>query len=397
MNSFNTRAAATLLVTGLAFCLLSSDSAFVGTPIQTSRHLRSTAAVELQQPSIDTNATISSFTSAFSLGLIAIAVGAAAARRSNVALRAMPEKDPFGRPNKNVSTSWSGSSLHKSEGDDNTTHETNIQETEDPETSVISYGTYARGQPIWDNGDLGSHDQPFLIDPDAKVRDSTGKEIKDVSIPRPEYNLNDPRFPKFAGSANGYMSIATRERYAITWTAKEEMWFEMPTGGEALMNKGENLCYFRRKEACITLGKLLRKSKLENYKIYRIKKNGEVTFIHPADGVFPEKVNKGRVAVNFRNHSCAMNPPQAAFRFTKYDFRSYEVDTMTNWFIRAKMAALQDTESLFPLPKATGMMSNAEFNEIMKGRGKDSDREWDEKNPFAQRENNLRSGISRAM
>merc|ERR1719204_2828240 len=118
------------------------------------------------------------------------------------------------------------------------------------------------------------------------------------AIPRPEDLLESPKFPMFLSSTSGYMSKATRERHAITWTAKEEETFELPTTGWAIMNKGENLCYFRKKEQCIALSKQLRQKKINDCKIYRIARDGTVTFMHPADGVFPEKVNKGRVQVN---------------------------------------------------------------------------------------------------
>merc|ERR1719188_1952024 len=148
-------------------------------------------------------------------------------------------------------------------------------------------------------------------------RKAKGEEIT-ANIPRPEDLLESPKFPLYMGSSGGYMSKATRERHAITWTAKEETHFEMPTGGIAFMNKGENLCYFRKKEQCISVGKQLRKMKIENYKIYRIAKDGTVKFMHPADGVFPEKVNKGRVQVNGRPHIVAQNPQQGLLKFTKY-------------------------------------------------------------------------------
>ncbi|CAE7576522.1 psaD [Symbiodinium sp. KB8] len=90
------------------------------------------------------------------------------------------------------------------------------------------------------------------------------------------------------------------------------------------MNQGENLCYFRKKEQCIALGKQLRKMKIENYKIYRLKKDGTVIFMHPADGVFPEKVNKGRVQVNGRPFTIRGNPQQSELKFTKYQGKGYE-------------------------------------------------------------------------
>lgn len=104
--------------------------------------------------------------------------------------------------------------------------------------------------------------------------------------------------PKFGGSTGGLLSAADREeKYAITWTSKTEQVFEMPTGGAAIMNEGENLLYFARKEQCLALGTQLRtkfKPKIEDYKIYRIYPTGETQYLHPADGVFPEKVNEGR-------------------------------------------------------------------------------------------------------
>jgi len=177
------------------------------------------------------------------------------------------------------------------------------------------------------------------------------EEALSVAIPRPEDLLESPKFPLFMGSANGYMSRATRERHAITWTAKEEADFEMPTGGMAIMNKGENLCYFRKKEQCLSLGKQLRKMKIENYKIYRLKKDGTVIFLHPADGVFPEKVNKGRVQVNGRPFTVCQNPQPASVKWTKYHMKNYEADPLTTMFVRARLRAFEDQENLFPLPQ----------------------------------------------
>merc|ERR1711870_150456 len=102
----------------------------------------------------------------------------------------------------------------------------------------------------------------------------------------------------------------------------EEMFVELPTGAMAMMNKGENLCYFRKKEQCIALGKLLRQLKIDNYKVYRVAKDGTVTFMHPADGVFPEKVNKGPF-----NIGANCNP--ADVKRTKYHMKSFEADPLT--------------------------------------------------------------------
>ncbi len=82
------------------------------------------------------------------------------------------------------------------------------------------------------------------------------------------------KLPKFGGSTGGLLSKAEREeKYAITWTSKTEQVFEMPTGGAAIMNAGENLLYLARKEQCLALGTQLRtkfKPRIQDYKIYRI-------------------------------------------------------------------------------------------------------------------------------
>ena len=126
--------------------------------------------------------------------------------------------------------------------------------------------------------------------------------------------------PKFGGSTGGLLSKADREeKYAITWTSTTEQVFEMPTGGAAIMNAGENLLYLARKEQCLALGSQLRvkfKPKIEDYKIYRIFPSGEVQFLHPADGVFPEKVNAGRVAVGTKSRSIGKNPEPVTLKFS---------------------------------------------------------------------------------
>eukprot|EP00986_Skeletonema_menzelii_P019781 scaffold29115_cov1319-Skeletonema_menzelii.AAC.19 len=77
----------------------------------------------------------------------------------------------------------------------------------------------------------------------------------------------------------------------------------MPTGGSAIMRNGENLLYLARKEQCLALSTQLRTFKINDYKIYRIFPSGEVQYLHPKDGVFPEKVNPGRTSVNSRGFS----------------------------------------------------------------------------------------------
>jgi photosystem I subunit 2 len=92
----------------------------------------------------------------------------------------------------------------------------------------------------------------------------------------------------------------------------------MPTGGAAIMKEGPNLVYFARKEQCLALGKNLRTAfKINDYRIFRLLPSGEIQFIHPKDGVFPEKVNDGRTAVGKRDFSIGKNPNPSTVKFTK--------------------------------------------------------------------------------
>lgn len=112
------------------------------------------------------------------------------------------------------------------------------------------------------------------------------------------FNLKTPS-PIFGGSTGGWLCAAkTEEKYVITWTSLKEQIFEMPTGGAAIMRCSENLIYFARKEQCLALGMQLRTFKITNYKIYRVFPSGEVHYLHPKDGFFPEKVNPSRIPVN---------------------------------------------------------------------------------------------------
>jgi photosystem I subunit 2 len=126
--------------------------------------------------------------------------------------------------------------------------------------------------------------------------------------------------PKFGGSTGGLLTKADiEEKYAITWTSKKEQVFEMPTGGAAIMNEGENLLYFARKEQCLALGTQLRtkfKPRMEDYKVYRVFPTGETQYLHPADGVFPEKVNEGREFAGKVDRKIGDNPNPAKLKFS---------------------------------------------------------------------------------
>lgn len=129
-------------------------------------------------------------------------------------------------------------------------------------------------------------------------------------------NLETPA-PIFGGSTGGLLRKAeVEEKYAITWTSKKEQVFEMPTGGAATMREGDNLLYLARKEQCLALGTQLRTKFKIDYKIYRIYPSGEIQFIHPADGVYSEKVNAGRPYVGKKDRRIGENPDPAKLKFS---------------------------------------------------------------------------------
>ncbi len=124
--------------------------------------------------------------------------------------------------------------------------------------------------------------------------------------------------PLFPGSTGGLLTKAeVEEKYAITWSGKKADVFEMPTGGAATMNEGENLLYLARKEQCLALGTQLKtKFKITDYKVYRVFPNGEIEYLHPADGVFPEKVNEGREMVGHVPRNIGSNPNPSTLKFS---------------------------------------------------------------------------------
>ena len=52
------------------------------------------------------------------------------------------------------------------------------------------------------------------------------------------------------------------------------------------------------------------------FKIYRIFPGGDIEFLHPKDGVFPEKVNEGREKVGHNPRRIGENPNPAGLKFT---------------------------------------------------------------------------------
>nr|YP_009243832.1 photosystem I subunit II [Sporolithon durum]AMK96074.1 photosystem I subunit II [Sporolithon durum] len=132
-----------------------------------------------------------------------------------------------------------------------------------------------------------------------------------------QINLKMPA-PTFNGSTGGWLrSAEVEEKYAITWTSKKEQIFEMPTGGAAIMREGDNLLYLARKEQCLALSAQMKsKFKIIDFKIYRIFPTGEVQYLHPKDGIFPEKVNAGRTGVGNIFHSIGKNSEPVDKKFS---------------------------------------------------------------------------------
>ena len=104
------------------------------------------------------------------------------------------------------------------------------------------------------------------------------------------------------------LGLQVEEFYVITWEAKKEQVFEMPTGGAAIMRSGPNLLKLARKEQCLALLSQLRTKFKTDGQFYRVFPDGEVQYLHPKDGVYPEKVNQGRQAVGANDRSIGKNP-----------------------------------------------------------------------------------------
>jgi len=132
----------------------------------------------------------------------------------------------------------------------------------------------------------------------------------------PTLDPNTPS-PIFGGSTGGLLKKAqVEEFYVITWEGKKEQIFEMPTGGAAIMRKGPNLLKLARKEQCLSLTTELRTKFKTDACFYRVFPNGEVQYLHPKDGVYPEKVNAGRSAVNTPDRRIGQNPDPVTVKFT---------------------------------------------------------------------------------
>merc|ERR1719161_2363581 len=148
----------------------------------------------------------------------------------------------------------------------------------------------------------------------TKVSDRKPKESTPWTPPTLAPNTPSPIFK---GSTGGLLRKAqVEEFYVITWDAKKEHIFEAPNGGAAIMRQGPNLLKLARKEQCLALTSQLRTKFKTDACFYRVLPDGEVQYIHPADGTYPEKVKKGRKGVNQNMRRIGQNCQASSVKFT---------------------------------------------------------------------------------
>ena len=183
------------------------------------------------------------------------------------------------------------------------------------------------------------------------VRAEEGAKAAPAKWTPPALDASAPA-PRFGGSTGGLLRKAqVEEFYVLTWTAKKEVIFEMPTGGAAVMNEGKNLLKLARKEQCLAvsgwrgkgkgkergfllnacfffcshatpthtqqlLTQLRSKFKVADGEFYRVFPNGEVQYLYPSQGTPSERVNAGRTAVNTNARRIGENKDPAQIKFT---------------------------------------------------------------------------------
>ncbi|EHA8588639.1 photosystem I reaction center subunit II, chloroplastic [Cocos nucifera] len=172
----------------------------------------------------------------------------------------------------------------------------------------------------WTNSPFAATPRPLTLSTTTrnatfKVSATEEKTEAPAGFTPPQLDPNTPS-PIFGGSTGGLLRKAqVEEFYVITWDSPKEQIFEMPTGGAAIMRQGPNLLKLARKEQCLALGTRLRSKYKIQYQFYRVFPNGEVQYLHPKDGVYPEKVNPGRQGVgqNFRSIGKNVSPIEVKF------------------------------------------------------------------------------------
>merc|ERR1712224_947295 len=161
-----------------------------------------------------------------------------------------------------------------------------------------------------------SKNSPKQISRAVTNKDGAPNGLSSQQFEAPTLDQNTPS-PIFGGSTGGLLRKAqVEEFYVITWDSKKEQIFEMPTGGAAIMRQGPNLLKLARKEQCQALLMQLRTKFKTDACYYRVFPNGEVQYLHPKDGVYPEKVNAGRVQANGNMRRIGQNVNPIKVKFT---------------------------------------------------------------------------------
>lgn len=129
-------------------------------------------------------------------------------------------------------------------------------------------------------------------------------EVPDVSgFTPPTIEAGIPA-PMYCGSDGGLLNKArVEEFYVMMWETNKEHIFEMPMGGTAKMRNGKNMVKLSRKEQCLALTTQLRTNFKINPCFWRVYPNGEVQYLHPKDGQYPEKTVKGRGGEGYKDRS----------------------------------------------------------------------------------------------
>lgn len=152
------------------------------------------------------------------------------------------------------------------------------------------------------------------VKPPGAAESKTEQEKKPFTPPTLDSSIPSPIF---GGSTGGLLRKAqVEEFYVITFESPKEQIFELPTGGAAIARKGPNLLKLSRKEQCLALGTQLRNKFKINYQFYRVFPSGEVQYLHPKDGVYPEKVNQGRKGENVSDRRIGTNANPFDVKFT---------------------------------------------------------------------------------
>merc|ERR1719373_1184180 len=156
----------------------------------------------------------------------------------------------------------------------------------------------------------------FILVRAKATKGKSAIENKPAAWSPPKLDPNTP-CPIFGGSTGGLLRKAqVEEFYVITWEAKKEQIFEMPTGGAAIMRQGPNLLKLARKEQCQALLTQPRTKFKTDGCYYRVFPDGEVEYLHPKDGVYPEKVNAGRQQSNCNDRRIGQNVNPINVKFT---------------------------------------------------------------------------------